>query len=98
MKADDYTADHLEYLVNNGWTMNTDVLTYHMFTRPGAYIVIELTGEMLVFEWNNLNRSYDCMHQYSDTRQLSLPRFAMLCQVMNVADVAGNLVNVFVKS
>lgn len=98
MSTPDYTADHLEYLVKNGWTMNTDVLSYHLFNRPGAYIVIEPTGEILVFEWNSLNRSYDCTHRYKDTRPLPLKKFAMLCDVMDLAKVAENLANVFMKS
>ena len=98
MNTPDYTADHLEYLVNNGWTLNVAVTRYHLLTRPGFYIVIEPTGYLQLFQFNDLNRSYDYIREYWDTRPLPLKKFAMLCDVMDLANVAENLSNIFVKS
>lgn len=98
MSTPDYTADHLEYLVKCGWTLNTQVYSYHLLTRPGAYIVIEPTGYLQLFEYNDLTRNYDYIRTYWDTRELTLQKFAMLADVMGLAKVAENLVNVFCKS
>lgn len=94
----DYTADHLEYLVKCGWTLNTGVISYHLLTRPGEYIIIEPTGFLHLFRWSEVKRSYEFTADYFDTRPLGRRKFAMLCDVMDLAKVAENLANVFVKS
>lgn len=93
----DYTAEHLEYLVKCGWTLNTNVISYHLLTKPGAHIVIEPTGFMHLFVWNETKRSYDFVREYWDTRVLTLQKFAMLCDVMGLSNVADNLGNMNVK-
>lgn len=95
MNTPDYTADHLQYLVERGWTMSTDVISYHLLTQPGSYIIMQPSGTMYLFRWNESWVGYKMSGHYHDTRVLPLHKFDAIAKIMGlVADNSlGGMVN-----